>query len=137
MFLMLMKLQVNEATGNERCQEHCWSHSCSNGKNWETAQILGLAPQLHIGDRLIVIRRTDKTVSCRLTDAWNKLAKVRTTAEISDKLEGGKLCLCAGEESDGFDRCVPVLCQVMALFHCVWCQKDRPTQEGLWLIRAL
>lgn len=63
-----MKLQVNEPTGNEFCQEHCWSHSCSNGNDWETAQILGLALQLHIGDRLIVIRHKDKAVSCRLTD---------------------------------------------------------------------
>lgn len=68
MFQVLMKLQVNEATGNEPCQEHCWSHSCSNGKDWETAQILELALQLHIGDRLIVIRGKDKTVSCCLTD---------------------------------------------------------------------
>lgn len=65
----LMKLQENEAMGTERCQEHCWSHSCSNGKDWETAQILGLAPQMHIGDHLNVIRRIDKTVSCRLTHA--------------------------------------------------------------------
>lgn len=63
-----MKLQVNESTGNEPSQKHCWSHSCSNGNAWETAQILGLALQLHIGDRLIVIRHKDKAVSCRLTD---------------------------------------------------------------------
>lgn len=103
MFQVLIKLQVNEATGNERCQEHCWSRSCSKGKHWETAQILGLAPQLHISEHSTIIRHKDKTVSFHLTDARNEPAKVCTTTEISDKLEGGKIAsVCEGKQRPCF-----------------------------------
>lgn len=47
-------------------KQHCWSHSCSNGNDWETAQILGVALQLHIGELSVTV----KIEGCLMPPDW-------------------------------------------------------------------